>query len=63
MKKIYLDHGATTPVRKEVLKAMQPYFDDKFGNASSLHSFGRDAKEALEYERHLRAADTARDAC
>ncbi len=51
MKKIYLDHAATTPVRKEVLEAMRLYFSEKFGNASSLHSFGKDAKEALSKSR------------
>src|SRR3989338_86972 len=48
MKKIYLDHNATTPLRPEVVKAMSPYFKDEFGNASSLHSFGRKAREAVE---------------
>ncbi|MEA2055161.1 MAG: cysteine desulfurase NifS [Candidatus Thermoplasmatota archaeon] len=51
MKKIYLDHASTTPVDKEVLKAMKPYFSQKYGNASSLHSFGREAKKALEKSR------------
>jgi len=51
MKRIYLDHAATTPVREEALKAMQPYFSQKFGNASSLHSFGREARDAIENAR------------
>ncbi len=51
MKRIYMDHSATTPVAPEVLEAMLPYFTDKFGNASSLHSFGLEAKEALEASR------------
>ena len=46
-----MDHSATTPVASEVLVAMLPYFSDKFGNASSLHWFGREAKEALEESR------------
>ena len=46
-----MDHSATTPVAPEVLEAMLPYFSDKFGNASSLHSFGLEAKEALEESR------------
>jgi len=48
MKKIYLDHNATTPLHPEVLEAMLPYFKEKFGNASSIHGFGREAKVALE---------------
>ena len=48
MKKVYLDHGATTPVDKEVLKEMLPYFDKNYGNASSIHKFGREAFSAVE---------------
>lgn len=51
IEKIYLDYAATTPVRPEVLKAMSPYFDRTFGNASSIHKWGRDAKEALDSAR------------
>lgn len=51
MNRIYMDHSATTPVASEVLKAMLPYFSDGFGNASSLHSFGQEAKKALEDSR------------
>jgi cysteine desulfurase len=51
MRKVYLDHSATTPVRPEVLEAMLPYLKDRFGNASSIHSFGREAKVALEESR------------
>ncbi|MEA1864394.1 MAG: cysteine desulfurase NifS [Euryarchaeota archaeon] len=47
MKRIYLDHAATTAVDREVVQAMIPYFAETFGNASSLHSFGRDARHAL----------------
>jgi len=53
MKKIYMDHAATTQTSKEVVEAMQPYFLEKFGNASSLHSFGREAKDALENSREI----------
>jgi cysteine desulfurase len=50
-KRIYLDYAATTPVRKEVVKEMLPYFSDKFGNPSSLHSFGLEAKAAVSNAR------------
>ena len=48
MRKVYFDHSATTRVLPEVVEAMTPYFLDKFGNASSIHSFGREAKSAME---------------
>jgi cysteine desulfurase len=51
MRTIYLDHNATTPVHPEVLETMQPYFSDIYGNASSLHQSGREAKAALENAR------------
>ncbi|MFZ2976035.1 MAG: cysteine desulfurase family protein [Candidatus Moraniibacteriota bacterium] len=51
MKQIYLDHAATTPVDKKVLKEMMPYFSDKYGNSSSLHSFGQEASEVVEKAR------------
>lgn len=51
MKTVYLDHAATTSVRDEVVEAMLPYFKDSFGNASSVHSFGREAKKALDTAR------------
>ncbi|MBI5555412.1 MAG: cysteine desulfurase NifS [Elusimicrobia bacterium] len=47
MKKRYFDYAATTPVHPEVIKAMRPYFDDIFGNPSSVHSFGQEAKTAI----------------
>jgi len=49
--KIYLDYAATTPVDPRVVKAMLPYFSEKFGNTMSLHGFGREAKETLERSR------------
>ncbi len=50
-KRVYLDHAATTPVRPEVVEAMQPYFSEVFGNPSSLYREGRDAKNALDQSR------------
>jgi len=50
-RKVYLDYAATTPIAKEVIKAMEPYFSDKFGNPNSLHSFGVEAREAIEKSR------------
>ncbi len=49
--KVYFDHAATTPVAPEVVNAMLEFFDRKFGNASSLHSFGMEARRALEESR------------
>jgi len=51
MSRVYLDHNATTPVRPEVLEAMLPFFGEQFGNASSVHAFGQDAKGAMEEAR------------
>jgi cysteine desulfurase len=50
---IYLDNAATTPVDERVLKAMTPYFNEKYGNASSLHTKGQEAKRALENARSI----------
>jgi cysteine desulfurase len=51
MKRIYLDYAATTPTHPDVMSEMQPYFEQKFGNPSSIHSFGREAKSAIEAAR------------
>ncbi len=51
MKKIYLDHNATTPVHSEVIKEMLPYYSDIYGNASSFHQFGQQARKAVEEAR------------
>jgi len=51
MKRVYLDYAGTAPCDPRVVKAMHPYFTDIFGNPSSLHSFGQEAKKALEESR------------
>jgi cysteine desulfurase len=53
MRRIYLDNAATTKVDDEVLKAMLPYFSEKYGNASSIHFIGQEAKNALEKSRKI----------
>jgi len=49
--KVYLDNGATTKTAPEVVEAMMLYFTEQYGNASSLHTFGREAKDALDTAR------------
>lgn len=56
MRKVYFDHSATTPVDPQVVEAMIPFFSEKFGNPSSIHSFGRETKVALEEAREKVAA-------
>ncbi len=56
MRKVYMDHSATTPVREEVVQAMLPFFGKAFGNASSVHQFGRAARNAVEEARETVAA-------
>ena len=56
MRKVYLDHGATTPAHPGVVEAMMPYFSGKFGNPSNLHDLGREAKNAVEEARAKTAA-------
>jgi len=51
LKRIYMDHNATTPVHPAVLEAMLPYFTEFYGNASSVHSFGREARNGIEEAR------------
>ena len=51
MKKVYLDYAGTAPCDPRVLKAMEPFFFDKPGNASSMHSFGQEAKKGVEESR------------
>lgn len=52
-KRIYLDHSATTPVKKETLEAMLPYLTLQYGNPSSIYTEGREARKALEKARDI----------
>ncbi len=56
IKKRYFDYAATTPMHPEVTKAMQPFLEEKFGNPSSIHSFGQEAKAAITEARDVIAA-------
>ena len=56
MKRIYFDYNATTPMTPEILAAMLPYLTEEFGNASSIHAFGQNAREAVEQSRSCVAA-------
>jgi cysteine desulfurase len=55
-KRVYFDHNATSPVLPEVLEAMLPYFNTSYGNPSSAHRFGREAREAVDRARERVAA-------
>lgn len=55
-RRVYLDNSATTPVDPQVVDAMMPYLTEKFGNASSVHFFGQEAKAAVDKARHQVAA-------
>ena len=55
MKRCYFDYAGTAPTDPEVVKAMQPYFFDRFGNPSSIHSLGQEARKALEAARFVAA--------
>ena len=56
MQRIYLDHNATTPVHPEVLEAMLPFMTEQFGNGSSIHTYGREARNAIDDAREQVAA-------
>jgi cysteine desulfurase len=51
-RRVYLDNSATTPIDKEVVEAMLPFLTEKFGNASSIHFFGQEARAAIDKARH-----------
>ena len=51
MERIYLDYNATTPLRPEVREAMMPYLTEAFGNGSSIHAYGREARNAIDTAR------------
>jgi len=53
MRRVYLDHTATTPLDPRVMEAMRPCFSGTFGNASSIHAYGREAREMLEKARGI----------
>jgi cysteine desulfurase len=50
-RRVYLDHNASTPVHPDVVAAMLPYFSETFGNPSSVHAFGREAREGVDTAR------------
>src|SRR6188768_321947 len=56
LRRIYLDNSATTPIAPEVVDAMFPFLRDKFGNASSIHFYGQEARAAVDKARHQAAA-------
>ena len=59
MERVYLDHAATTPLAPAVLEAMKPHLTEHYGNASSVHQYGRQARVTLEDARE-RVADCLR---
>ena len=56
MRRVYLDYSATTPVDERVFEAMKPYYTEMFGNANSLHCFGREGATAVDMSRRKIAA-------
>jgi len=51
MKKVYMDHASATPVRKQVIESMLPYFDQQFGNPSTVYDMGSEIKQVIEEQR------------
>ena len=56
MRRIYMDHNATTPIRPEVLEAFLPYYREKYANPSSVHAEGQETRVAVEAAREKVAA-------
>src|SRR5436190_16051364 len=56
LRRVYLDNSATTPIDPQVVEAMMPCLTDKFGNASSIHFFGQEARATVDKARHQVAA-------
>src|SRR4028118_2271171 len=52
IRRVYLDHSATTPVDRRVVEAMLPFLTEKFGNPSSIHFYGQEARAAVDKARH-----------
>src|SRR5437867_11437333 len=50
-RRVYLDHNASTPVHPEVVAEMLPYFTELYGNPSSIHAFGREARDGMDLAR------------
>ncbi|HZK24568.1 MAG TPA: cysteine desulfurase NifS [Oscillospiraceae bacterium] len=61
MRKVYLDHAATTPVHEEVFAAMKPYLTEHFGNPSSVYAIGREARKAVDEAREKAATALGAD--
>ena len=57
MERIYLDHAATTPMDQRIVDKMMPYFTEIFGNPSSIHSYGREARKWLDEAREVIAGE------
>jgi len=53
MRRVYFDNNATTPLLPEVRAAMEPYFSENFGNASSIHHHGQETRSAVEHARGI----------
>ena len=63
MNRIYFDNAATTALDPSVLEAMMPYLTEKFGNPSSIYSYGRETRMAIEQAQEIRCQDLKRSSC